>query len=64
MEYYRASGLISQVAYEALSTPLVEHGIRGNQETLEAITLYSFEQGLTPERVTLENVFAKSTMDY
>ena len=64
VEYYRASGLISQVAYKALSTPLVEHGIRGNQETLEAITLYSFEQGLTPERVTLENVFAKSTMDY
>ena len=63
VEYYHTAGLISQKAYDALSEPLVQHGVAANRETLEAVTLYSFEQGLTPRRVALDEVFAKSTMD-
>ena len=63
INYYHVAGLISQDAYDALCEPLVQHGIAANRETLEAATQYSFEQGLTPRRVALEEVFAKSTMD-
>jgi 4,5-dihydroxyphthalate decarboxylase len=63
IEYYRVSGLISREAYDAMCEPLVQHGVRANRETLEAATQYSFEQGLTPRLVGLEEVFARSTMD-
>ena len=63
IEYYRMAGLISQEAYDAMCEPLVRHGVRANRETLEAATQYSFEQGLTPRLVGLDEVFAKSTMD-
>ena len=63
IDYYRASGLISEDAYNALCEPLVQHGVRANRETLEAATLYSFEQGLTPRQVKLEEVFAHNTLD-
>lgn len=64
IDYYRASGLISQEAYAALCEPLLQHGIKANRETLEAATLYSYEQGLTPRQVALDEVFAKNTMDH
>ena len=64
IDYYRASGLISQEAYDALCEPLLQHGIKANRETLEAATLYSYEQGLTPRQVALDEVFAKNTMDH
>tara|TARA_Y100001936_G_C16093261_1_gene688718 strand:- start:1917 stop:2909 length:993 start_codon:yes stop_codon:yes gene_type:complete len=63
VDYYRASGLISQDAYDALCEPLVQHGITANRETLEAVILYSFEQGLISRQVGLDEVFAKNTMD-
>lgn len=63
VEYYRVSGLISKDAYDALREPLVQHGVAANRETLEAAALYSYEQGLTPRLVALDEVFAKSTMD-
>ncbi|NKB22513.1 MAG: hypothetical protein GKS01_18665 [Alphaproteobacteria bacterium] len=64
IDYYRASGLISADAYKALSEPLVEHGVKANRETLEAATLYSYEQGLTPRQVALDEVFARNTLDH
>ncbi len=63
VDYYHKSGLISQDAYDALCEPLVRHGIAANRETLEAATQFSYEQGLTPRRVPLEEVFARSTLD-
>ena len=63
IDYYRASGLIPEDAYNALCEPLVQHGVRANRETLEAATLYSFEQGLTPRQIKLEEVFAHNTLD-
>src|SRR5438045_2293505 len=39
------------------------YGVRSNQKVLETIADYSYEQGLTPRRVRLEEVFAPSTLD-
>lgn len=64
IDYYRASGLISMDTYNALCEPLVQHGVKANRETLEAATLYSFEQGLTPRQVGLDEVFAENTLDH
>lgn len=63
ISHYRAAGLIDATTYDALSEPLIRHGIRANRETLEAATLYSVEQSLTARQVALEEVFAKSTLD-
>jgi 4,5-dihydroxyphthalate decarboxylase len=63
VESYRSSGLISAEAYEALSEPLMQHGVVANRETLEAAAQYSVEQGLTHRLVDLEEVFARSSLD-
>ena len=63
IEYYRAAGLISEDAHAALVEPLVRHGIKANRQTLETIAQYSAEQGLTPRRIALDEVFAASTLD-
>lgn len=59
-QYHVATGLVSG---EALATPLVSHGVRANRTVLETAALYSQEQGLTPRRVALEEIFAPSTLD-
>jgi len=63
VEYHLRSGMITQEAAKALSEKILEHGVAANRETLEAAALYSYEQGLTPRLVALDEVFAKSTMD-
>jgi len=63
VEYYLASGLIAREAAEALRIPLVRHGIKANRRVLETAVRYSHEQGLTPRRVGLEEVFAASSME-
>ncbi len=63
VEYYRASGLLSGEAYDALREPLVRHGIAANRLTLETVAQYSLEQGLTPRLMALDEVFARSTLD-
>jgi 4,5-dihydroxyphthalate decarboxylase len=62
-EYYRAAGLLTGEASDALRAPLVRHGIRANRKVLETAALYSHEQGLTPRPVALEEVFAPSSME-
>lgn len=61
-EYHVATGLLGPGAAKALRTPLVQHGIEANRKVLETATQYSLEQGLTPRRVKLEEVFAESTL--
>ncbi len=39
------------------------HGIGGNQNTIDTFLDYNFEQGLTQTRLSLEQVFAKDTLD-
>jgi hypothetical protein len=43
--------------------PLIEHGVVANRKVLETIVQYSYEQGLTPRKLALEEVFATSTLD-
>lgn len=39
------------------------YGVEANRATLEAVTRYSFEQGLTARRLELEELFAPSTLE-
>ncbi|HYL91099.1 MAG TPA: hypothetical protein VEU32_20275 [Burkholderiales bacterium] len=48
---------------DALRTPLVQHGIRANKLVLETAAQYSQEQGLTPRRVKLEELFAAQALE-
>jgi 4,5-dihydroxyphthalate decarboxylase len=62
-EYYRAAGLLTREAGDALRSPLVRHGIKANRTVLETAAQYSHEQGLTQRRLALEEVFAASSME-
>ncbi len=48
---------------ESLRTPLVKHGVKANRLVLETAAQYSQEQGLTPRRVKLEELFAPSALE-
>jgi 4,5-dihydroxyphthalate decarboxylase len=61
--YHYETGLISAEARKALATPLIRHGIAANRKVLETTAQWSFEQGLTPRLMTLEELFAPSTME-
>jgi 4,5-dihydroxyphthalate decarboxylase len=61
--YHFGAGVISKEAKEALAKSIVTHGIKANRHVLETAAQYSFEQGLTPRLVKLEEVFAASAMD-
>jgi 4,5-dihydroxyphthalate decarboxylase len=39
------------------------YGIKANQAMLDTITGYSYEQGLTPRKMAVEELFAESTLD-
>jgi hypothetical protein len=62
IEYHLAAGLIAPEAGIALARPVLHHGIAANRAALETAARYSQEQGLTPRRVELEDLFAASTM--
>jgi 4,5-dihydroxyphthalate decarboxylase len=61
--YWLDAGLLPPEAKAALRTPLVRHGVVANRKVLETITQYSYEQGLTPRQLRLEEIFAKNTLD-
>jgi 4,5-dihydroxyphthalate decarboxylase len=58
--YHIDTGLVSE---QALRMPLVKHGVKANRLVLETAAQYSQEQGLTPRRVKLEELFAASAME-
>jgi len=62
IEYHLAAGLIAPESGIALAKPVLHHGIAANRAVLETAAHYSHEQGLTPRRVELEELFAASTM--
>lgn len=47
----------------AMERDLFPYGVRSNQKILEAMAQFSHEQGLTPRRLELREVFAEQTMD-
>src|SRR5438105_13590025 len=58
--YHVDTGLVPA---EGLRTTLVKHGVKANRLVLETAAQYSQEQGLTPRRVKLEELFAASAME-
>jgi len=60
VRYHIDTGLASA---ESLRTPLVKHGVKANRLVLETAAQYSQEQGLTPRRVKLEELFAPSALE-
>ena len=63
VRYFLDTGLLPAETAGPLRTQLVRHGIRANRKVLETAAQYSYEQGLTPRQMKLEEVFAANTMD-
>ncbi|MGH8546113.1 MAG: ABC transporter substrate-binding protein [Gammaproteobacteria bacterium] len=61
--YHLETGLLPPEARKALATPLIRHGIAANRKVLETTAQYSFEQGLTPRLVKIEEMFAPSVTE-
>jgi len=57
------AGLLPAEAAQALREALVRHGVNANRLVLETAARYSHEQGLTPRRMDLEQLFAASTLE-
>jgi 4,5-dihydroxyphthalate decarboxylase len=56
-------GLLPADARKALATDAYPYGVKSNKLVLDTVTEYSHEQGLTPRKVQLDEVFASSTLD-
>jgi 4,5-dihydroxyphthalate decarboxylase len=56
-------GLLGDDARRALAIDPMAYGVKTNRHVLETITQYVHEQGLSPRRVALEELFAPSTME-
>lgn len=63
-EYHIETGLLPAESVEALRTPLIRHGIEANRMVLETAAQYSHEQYLTPRLMTLDDLFAESTLEH
>ena len=63
VEYHIATGLVPPQAGRDLGRTLLRHGIGANRQVLETIAQYSNEQGLTPRRMTLAELFAPSVLE-
>lgn len=63
IDVYFRTGLLPQDSRSAMGIDPYPYGVGTNRAILENITQYSFEQGLTPRKLALEEVFAPSTLD-
>ncbi len=57
------TGALNPDAAKGLRADPLAYGVRAARPVLETIAQYVHEQGLTPARVAVEDVFAKSTLD-
>lgn len=62
------SALFFGPEYAAMTQDIVgddpfPYGIKANKAMLDTITAYSFEQGLTPRKMTIEELFAEQTLE-
>lgn len=55
-------GLLGPNARQALAIDPYPYGVKSNRKVLETIAEYSYEQGLTPRLMQMEEVFAPSTL--
>jgi len=61
--YHFDTGLLPPEAKGAMARRLTQHGVIANRKELEAIAQYSYEQGLTPRQLKVEEIFAVNTLD-
>src|SRR5262245_23811165 len=52
-----------EYAQQAMGADLLSYGVQINLPTLEAATLYSYEQGLTERKFAVSELFAPETLD-
>ena len=55
--------LFRSEAKKAMATQVLYHGVQHNRKSLEMAAQLSFEQGLTPRLMKLEELFWPSTME-
>lgn len=60
---YFATGLLAPDIRHSLANDPMAYGVKSARKVLETIAAYVHEQGLTPRRVGLEEIFAPSTLD-
>jgi 4,5-dihydroxyphthalate decarboxylase len=60
---YLETGVIGAQVKKQLSEDPMSYGMKAARPVLEAITQYSYEQGLTKRHVKLEEIFAPSTLE-
>jgi 4,5-dihydroxyphthalate decarboxylase len=63
LQPYLDTGLLGEEARRGLDADPMAYGLKGTRTVLETVAQYVHEQGLTPRRVGLEEVFAPSTLD-
>lgn len=63
LEDYVACGLIDRTALQALHQSPKDYGIRSSRKVLETISEFVHKQGLTDRLVTIEELFAPSTLE-
>jgi 4,5-dihydroxyphthalate decarboxylase len=56
-------GLAPHEAQKAFDADPYAYGVKANRQVLQAISQFSFEQGLTPRLLKLEELFHPATMD-
>jgi 4,5-dihydroxyphthalate decarboxylase len=57
------TGLVDDGTARSLGTDLFTYGVASQRSILETITLYSYEQGLTPRQFGLEELFYPPTLE-
>jgi len=62
-EYHFGAGLIPAEYRKAFAKPIVQYGVKANRLALETAAQFSYEQGLTPRLMKLEEIFAPSVME-
>jgi 4,5-dihydroxyphthalate decarboxylase len=60
--YHLETGLVPPQYRAALATQVLSHGVKANQSTLEAAAGYSYDQGLTPRLMKLDDLFAVNSL--
>ncbi|MGH2363519.1 MAG: hypothetical protein ACRDHX_02575 [Chloroflexota bacterium] len=61
-EGHLATGILAPEAGAALRTDPFPYGVASNQAVLETIATYSYEQGLTPRQLGLDEIFSANTL--
>jgi 4,5-dihydroxyphthalate decarboxylase len=63
LEPLLATGAVDQATHAAISADVMAYGVNGARTVLDTVTRFIHEQGLTPRRVGLDELFAADTLE-